>query len=595
MRFRPFSLFCISLHPSLTTETGTVYKKWANRLPIALLYPNIYSVAVSNLGFQIVYNLLNQYEDIVCERFVYPEAGAPFRSLESGRALKEFPLICGSVSFEDDFPRLAAMLPAGRIEPYAADRKGRVRAGTPLVILGGVAVMMNPEPLAPFADLMIIGEAEGIVSDLVTLLQEHLTAERNDLLLAAAQTLRGSYVPALYTFTYDNQGRVTEVDVPSGIPERIPKVTAPPPLRAGHSHLLSPDAELNMYMVELGRGCSRGCRFCAAGYIYRPPRLWLGEAVLAAVEERPQGVARVGMLGMEMAHPSTLDALASHLQTSNCSLSFSSLRADHISDSLLSLLAASNLKSVAIAPDGSSERLRRVINKGLCEEDLVAAAVRLAGAGIYHLKLYIMIGLPTETNEDLAELADLIQRIQTELLAIGRERGRLTELTLSVNSFVPKPWTPFQYCSYGGLSSVQAKEDTTHRKAVMALKEKIKYLRKALRLIPNVRINVDRPERVLHQAVFARADRRIAPLLLDLGMGRLSFTQAAQRHNLSPWQYAVRPREEGERMCWEIIDHGLKPGYLWKEYAKSMAGQVTPPCETTVCRRCGICNQNTPS
>lgn len=583
------------MFPSLSKEIGTVHKKWANRLPVALIYPNTYSVAVSNLGLQIVYNLLNAYEGIVCERFVYPDAGSSLRSLESGRALGDFPIICGSISFEEDYTRLAAMLPAGRVEPFAEKRDAFIGPGSPLVILGGVAVFMNPEPLAPFADIMVIGEAEGILAGLLTVVRNCLGANRQDILQQVASQCQGCYVPSLYSVDYDDQGRVTQILVPPGIPDRVKKIIAPPQERAGHSQLLSPEAELNMYMVELGRGCSRGCRFCAAGYIYRPPRLWNSEAILKAFAERPADVNRVGMLGMEMAHSDTLDTIAQYLHTNNCSLSFSSLRADHISDKLLSLLAASNLKSVAIAPDGASERLRTLINKGLSETDLLSAATRLAEVGIFHLKLYLMIGLPTETEQDLEEFVNLVKKVQEALLPIGRKRGRLTEISLSVNSFVPKPWTPFQYCSFGGIDAEQAGREQSPVQSVMALKQKIKYLRKALSKVPNFRIKVDRPERVLQQAVYARADRRIAPLLLDVGMGRLSFKQALKQHDLSSWQYAVRPREGDERMCWEIVDHGLKPGYLWKEYAKSMAGQFTPPCETTLCRRCGICGEDTPS
>ena len=590
-----FNRCIVYLFPLLAKEIGTVHKKWANRLPVALIYPNTYSVAVSNLGLQIVYNLLNAYEGIVCERFVYPDTGSSFRSLESGRALCDFPVICGSISFEEDYTRLAAMLPAGRVEPFAEKRAAFIAPGSPLVILGGVAVFMNPEPLAPFADVMVIGEAEGILASLLTVVEQCAGADRKDVLQQIARQCQGCYVPSLYTVAYDDLGKVEQVTAPPGIPARIKKVIAPPQERAGHSQLLSPEAELNMYMVELGRGCSRGCRFCAAGYIYRPPRLWNSEAILKAFAERPASVDRVGMLGMEMAHSETLDTIAQYLHTNNCSLSFSSLRADHISDKLLSLLAASHLKSVAIAPDGASERLRRLINKGLSEEDLLSAAIRLAEVGIFHLKLYLMIGLPTETNQDLEEFVNLVKKVQQALLPIGRKRGRLTEISLSVNSFVPKPWTPFQYCSFGGIDTGQATGEQSTAQSVMALKQKIKYLRKALTKVPNFRIKVDRPERVLQQAVYARADRRIAPLLIDVGMGRLTFKQALKQYDLSSWQYAVRPREGDERMCWEVVDHGLKPGYLWKEYAKSMAGQFTPPCETTLCRRCGICGENPPS
>ncbi|WP_051309082.1 radical SAM protein [Desulfogranum japonicum] len=581
------------LRKAVLQETGTVHKKWTNRLPIALIYANAYPVAASNLGLQIVYTLLNRRDDVVCERFVYPSAHEPLVSLESGRPLQDFPIVCGSISFEEDYPRMAALLAAGRIPPFHHQRGSRIAPGDPLVILGGVAVFMNPEPLAPFADLMVIGEAEDIINPLVDHLQRYRMESRATLTSRVAAGMDGIYAPSHYSIHYNHMGQVERVTPANDVPQRVKKVVQKHPAIAGHSTILSREAELGMYMVELGRGCSRGCRFCAAGYIYRAPRLWQADSILKALEDRPEGVDTVGLLGMEMTPEGTLDQIADFLSLHQCRLSFSSLRADHISPRILDVLAHSKLKSVAIAPDGASERLRTVINKGLRTEDLRSAASRLCEAGIYNLKLYIMIGLPTETADDLDELVELIQNIHGDLLAIGKARGRLTEITLSVNSFVPKPWTAFQYASFGGLEPEVAQDLHAVEKAILALKGKIKYLRRALSKLANVRIKTDHPERVYQQAVFARADRRIAPILLDLGMGKYSFKQAVRRNIVEDWQYAIRPRTKDELLCWEIIDHGIHSAYLWKEYEKSMAGKSTPPCRPSHCRRCGVCQEGT--
>jgi len=573
----------------LESETGTVHKKWRGRLPVALLYPNTYPLAVSNLGFQILYRLLNNFDHIVCERFVYPQDSEPFRSLESSRPLSDFPLVFGSISFEHDFPRLVAMLAAGAVEPYAVDRSNKIAPGSPLVVLGGVGVFMNPEPLASFADLMVIGEAEAVLAQLIAELSE--PSDRKELLQCIGMTVAGCYVPGSYSFQYDADGRVRDISAAAGLPPRVRKVVLENTDQAAHSELLSPDAELSMYMTELGRGCSRGCRFCAAGFIYRPPRLWDGDAVLEGLKARPAGVDRVGLLGMEMSDGETLDRIAGYLQKNSCSLSFSSLRADRISDQLLELLSRSGLKSVAIAPDGSSQRLRQVINKGLSEQDLVASAVALVEAGIYTLKLYVMIGLPTETEQDLDELINLIYKIRKQLLPLGQKRGRVCEIILSVNSFVPKPWTPFQFLSFGGLDPKTAARQRNSNTAVSSLKKKIKYLKKNLSRVANLHIKVDRPERVLSQAVFSRADRRIAPVLLDIGTGKRSFKQAMKAHGLSSWEYAIRPRSADELFCWQVVDHGIIEGYLYRELEKALAGRSTLDCDTTVCRRCGVCNE----
>ena len=561
---------------------------------MALLYPNTYPVAVSNLGFQLVYTLLNRMDEVVCERFVYPDDGGPLRSLESTRPLTDFPLVFASISFEHDYPRLAAMLAAGAIPPLAAHRDRQVSAGNPLVVLGGVAVFMNPEPLAAFADLMVIGEAEPVLADLLAQLADNAAVDRETLLRRIGATLSGCYVPGLYRFVRDSDGVLARIEPPAGLPPRITRVMVPEAEVAAHSTLLSPEAELSMYMVELGRGCSRGCRFCAAGFIYRPPRLWSAESILRGLEARPPGVDRVGLLGMEMASAETVDRIAAHLAANSCSLSFSSLRADRITDQTLTLLAASRLKSVAIAADGCSARLRRLINKGLDEPDLLDAADRLVTAGLFHLKLYVMIGLPTETATDLDELVTLVERLQARILPAGRARGRVATLTLSVNCFVPKPWTPFQYCSFGGLDEVPAGAEGTKR-ALVALKDKIRYLRHRLGSRANMRRRFDHPDQALQQAVYSRADRRLAPVLLDIGTGRASFARALARHGLDPWPYAIRPRRREELLDWEVVDHGILPEYLREEYDRALRGACTRPCEPAVCRRCGVCRETAPA
>lgn len=576
----------------LKQEYGTCLKKWTGRLPVALLYPNHYSIGVSSLGFQLVYSLLNTFDGVVCERVFLPEANEPLRSFESGRLLSEFPLIFYSISFEHDYVNLARLLLAAKIPLFAAQRRDElISPANPLVIGGGVATFMNPEPIAPFTDLFLLGEAEGMLPVLFSFLDKYLaTTSRSDLLYLLQQKLAGAYVPSLYTPLYDDDsGKQSGISHPDTIPARISKVIVSQTTKAAHSQLLSPKAEFaNLYVTELGRGCSRGCRFCAAGFIYRPPRLWDADAVIKGLEERGESVKRIGLLGMEMADEEELKSLSGYLLSSGCSLSFSSLRADRISGALLRLLAASNLKSVAIAPDGASERLRRVINKNLTEADILLAAERLVEAGIYKLKLYLMIGLPGETFDDLQEMIELIKKVKEKMLPYGKSRGRLCEISLSVNSFAPKPWTPFQFHTFAGLE-LGGHATGSAKKAIKSLKEKISFLKKGLRDEANVRIHHDKPENVLFQAVLSKGDRRLAQVLATMAQEGIPWKQAMRRHDLNPEMYAIAHHSEDDFFPWNIIDHKIDQKYLWQEYQKSFQAKTTIACDTAVCRRCGVC------
>ncbi|MDA8165859.1 MAG: radical SAM protein [Desulfobacteraceae bacterium] len=568
-----------SRHDRLAAETGGWRKKWTGLLPVALVFPNLYRVGMSNLGFQLVYDLVNSQPELVCERVFLPETPGRPLSVESNRPLRDFPLILCSLSFEEDYLNLIRMLDAGGIEPLAENRRTADpfrEPGRPLLVGGGVATFINPEPLAPFFDLLVIGEAEAALPPvLAALLAAGGRLDRPAFLRSLAASSPGCYAPQLYSCEYGPQGELLGITAPSDLPARVRKVTGPKPAVAGHSRVLTPEAEFaDLFLAELGRGCSRGCRFCAAGFVYRPPRLWEVAAIKAALAARPQAVRRIGLLGMEMARRADLAALSDYLLGEECALSFSSLRADAISPELLRLLAASGLKSAAIAPDGGSERLRRVINKGLTEEDLLRAAEALAEVGIANLKLYCMIGLPTEEDEDLLELVALARRIKDKVMTVGRRRGRVADLTLSVNCLVPKAWTPFQF--YG-------------MPPVLELKRKLKLVRKGLAGEPNIRIQAEPPEKALLQAVLARGDRRLGAALPAVVRSEKNWRQAMKDEGLDPGFYANRGRGEQERFPWEIVDHGLDRGYLWREYQRALAARATPPCEIERCRRCGVC------
>ncbi len=534
---------------------------------------------MSNLGLQIVYGLLNAHPQIVCERVFLPDPTFPPRSVESSRPLNDFPVIFFAVSFEQDFVNILRLLHASGISPRA-DERGKtdsISPENPLIVGGGVATFINPEPLALFMDMFLLGEAEQMLDSFVDILlcsRENKFTSRDALLLEMAQKVPGCYVPGFYEMQYEND-RLVSIAARRNVPCPVPKALLSTTDKSGHSLILSPDTEFSdLFLTELGRGCSRGCRFCAAGFVYRPPRLWSAEAIKKALDEIPESIPRVGLLGMEMARADDLAEVARKMLMMDCQLSFSSLRADALSDELLGLLEKSGLKTSAIAPDGGSERLRSVINKGLTEDDILWAAKALVQSGVTHLKLYFMIGLPTEAEEDLQELADLVLKVRTAIEPVGRSRGRLADITVSLNSFVPKAWTPFQYCAFAG---------------VHALKDKIKMLRKKFSGQANIRMNVDKPDNAFFQSVLARGDRRVGEALLLLSSSSQNWRQVFRKLNLVPEDY-TRGRGKNEIFPWEVVGHRIKRDYLWAEYRRALAEKKTAACDTEICRRCGVCH-----
>ncbi len=571
----------------LAGEKGAIVKDWGGKLRVALAFPNRYAVGMSNLGLQSVYALLNGREDVVCERVFYPEPEdmqtlrehpGELLSVETQRPLRDFQLIAFSIPFENDYAGALEMLALAGL-PLRAEQRG---AESPLVAAGGVAVFLNPEPLAPFMDLFFIGEAEALLADFEPL-RDALLAEdapRPETLRALAQAVPGVYVPSLYKVVYGPDGAIEAMEpTVAGIPERIIHRKAD---LADHSAcrtaVLTPNTEFgDMTLLEIGRGCGRGCRFCAAGFAYRPPRCHSAERLVEAARESGlEETPRVGLVSAAVSDHPEVDALCGALVEAGASLSFSSLRADAITPDILTALGASRRQAVAIAPEAGSERLRRVINKHLSVEQIYAAAEQLAEAGILSLKLYFMIGLPTETKEDIDAIVELAKGIKHHVLSKSRGRKQMGSITLSVNSFIPKPFTPFQWLPFAGAG---------------ALKEGAKRIQAALRKVPNVRVHFDMPKWSYIQALLARGDRRTGELIERVLFGEESWTQALKRSPHNPDFWVLRERGRDEVFPWEIIDNGVKRGYLWDELQRAIEARETPECKPgdTGCKRCGVC------
>lgn len=558
----------------LENEHGTIIKKWKGRLPVALVFPNTYRLAMSNLGMQIVYRIGNAFPGIVCERVFLPEDLSEPKSVESGHLLRDFPVILCALSFEQDYENLVRLLLLAGLEPFAGQRgQHDFSAGNPLLIGGGVASLINPEPLAEFFDLFLLGDAEVLLADCLQGILDIDHRDRVDYLQGVAH-LEGYYVPSLYEYVWDGEVFKGFHALGAGVVP-VKKMMCHDVTVSGHSEILTADTEFSdMYIAELGRGCSRGCRFCAAGFIYRPPRKWQADAIIKALQQRPESCAKIGLLGMEMTDPADLSLVSEYLLAQSCTLSFSSLRADAMTPELLTLLQQSHLKTAAIAPDGGSERLRRVINKGLCRDDLLTAARMLVEAGVMNLKLYFMIGLPSETEDDLDELSMLVAEIKEEIDRVGKARGRLTTIIVSLNSFVPKGATPFQYAPFAGVAS---------------LKKKIKQVSRGLKGLANVRLNVDKPDNAYYQAVLSRGDRSLAKGLVERVKTRRNWKQVFKSCGID-LQQVLAERSKDEHFCWDIIDHGMRRDFLWNEYQRGLQAKSTPVCDTLKCKRCGVCH-----
>jgi radical SAM superfamily enzyme YgiQ (UPF0313 family) len=568
----------------LAAEHGAIVKGWGGRIPIALVYPNRYFVAMSNLGFQTVYRLFNRLDHVVCERFFLPEpeeiqavaSGPGPLSLESQRPLRNFRIVAFSVAFENDFPHLVHLLHLGNLSPASSRR----HQDEPLVVAGGVAAFLNPEPIAPFVDLVLLGEAEPTLKAFISAWEEADAAglSREEVLACLASRVPGAYAPALYRPEYHPDGTLAAfVPLLSSLPARVMAQSASLDREEPAQTLVfTRHTEFaETMLVEVGRGCGRGCRFCAAGFVYRPIRFQRSGRILGSIRGSRAVGAKIGLVSAAVSDHPEIEAVCLEIRRTGASLTLSSLRADSITPALLGTLRDSGLRTVALAPEAGSDRLRRVINKNLAEEQILDAVTAVADSGIPNVRLYFMIGLPTETEEDIAAIIQLVKRIKHRQLVIGRGRGRLGTITVSVNSFVPKPATPFQWAPFCDLD---------------LLKQRIKKIKRGLGSVANVRVHADVPRWAYIQALLSRGDRRLAPLLTAVVENGGNWAQAIKRVNVNPEFYLYRERGKDELFPWDFIDHRVSRDYLREEWEKARAGEVTPVCDPEHCCRCGVCS-----
>lgn len=557
-------------------ERGVIRKPAAGRIRMALVYPNHYHVGMSNLGFQTVYRLVNDIDHVVCERAFLPDQdGGKIRrvlTVESQTPIEDFDIIAFSISYENDVPGVLTILETAGL-PLPAAQRG---ATLPLVLAGGVFCFINPEPLAPFIDVFLLGEAEALVSEFFQVFDP--SAEKQEILHTLACQVPGLYVPAFYRPRYHDNGTLEAFEALQDVPAAVRRMMAPDlsDLPTA-STILTPDTTFeDTYLIEVSRGCPHGCRFCSAGYVYRPPRFRPFSLLDGQVDDGCARTDRIGLVGAAVSDLPDIRALCEKARGRDIRFSFSSLRADALDGPLVEALKKSRVKTATIAPDAGSERMRRVINKGITEDHVVAAAEILVAAGIPNLKVYFMIGLPTETDADVAAIVDLVKRVKHRFLKTSRGRGRIGEITVSLSSFVPKPFTPFQWAAMDG---------------VKTLKRKLKMVQTGLKRTPNVRVHADVARWAYLQGLIARGDRRVADILMLAHKNRGNWPQTFKASALNPHFYVHRERDADELFPWDFIDQGIDKSFLLKEYRRALAGQTSAPCpaDPSTCSRCGVC------
>jgi len=552
-------------HALLAAEQGTVHKDWGGKIAVALVYPNTYSVGMSNLGFQTIYRHLNALPDVVCERVFLPEpaeldemrrTSTPPLSLESQRPLTDFQLIGFSVTYEGDYVNVLRLLAMAGIPLRAAER----RPHDPLVLMGGVCAFSNPEPVAPFLDFIVVGEGEELVGELMQAYREGY--RDRETFLDGLVGLPGIYIPERHEVSYDGDGMLADVKPLRGAPtivlkRRLRQVDDFRTIAA----VKTPNAEYgHMALVEVGKGCGRGCRFCLEGQVYRPVRHRSVAALRETVKQlAAQGEKRIGLVGACVSDYPWIGDLLKVVEDNGMELSISSLRADSLTDDLVASLARGGHRTLTMAPEAGTERLRRAIRKTITDEQLLAACDLVRARGIPNLKTYFMIGQPTETAEDVAAIPDLAHRMLERLRVLDPSGRPFGKLTLSISSFVPKPWTPFQWAPFAGAGSLSGK---------------LEVIKRGVGGFSNIRVLHENPREAALQALLARGDRRVGDFLELAARLAGDWRRALREWEGDPEFYTTRARSVDERLPWDHFDVGVKKAGLVREWERAQAEAV---------------------
>lgn len=575
-------------------ELNAVLKSWEEtQTHVALVFPEIYDIGLSNLGITVLYDLLNKRQDVWAQRAYLPwvdmeaalrEANIPLYALESKRPLAEFDIIGISLPYETLYTNTLNILDLAHLPIFSADRNET----HPLVIAGGHAAY-NPEPMADFIDAFAIGEGEEVIYDIVNVFQSWKQSREPRLnLLKNLARIDGVYVPALYQAHYLPDGRIAgytplSPEAPAQIKKRIVAVLPPPPTR-----LIVPSIDIvhNRVAVEIMRGCTRGCRFCHAGMVNRPVRERPVEQVLSAIEESLMntGYEEIALLSLSSSDYTKIlelvEKVSQRFSGRHLKTSLPSLRIESFSIDLMELLRDSRSGGFTLAPEAASEKMRNIINKPISTQQLLETAHAIYSRGWTTIKLYFMIGHPSETLADVQAIADLCKAVLEE----GRKAiGRKAKLHAGVSTFVPKPHTPFQWVPCNTIPEIRTKQD---------------LLRKELR-VPGLKLNWTDPRETMLEALLSRGDRRVGAAIYKAWQSGAKFDawreffnydiwlSAFEQSGIDPALYTHRQRPLDEVFPWDHINTGVRKSFLLKDYQWSQQGKLRPDCRTH-CYACGI-------
>jgi radical SAM superfamily enzyme YgiQ (UPF0313 family) len=555
---------------TLSKETGHVVKPHGDRLRVALAFPNTYWVGMSNLGFQTVYRLFNAQDDVVCERVFLPpkqelaeliDSRAPLLTLESQTPVGEFDVLAFSVSFEWDYVNVLTLMRLAGIPIYAAERNER----HPLIVIGGAVTFVNPEPLAPFADVIAAGEGEVLVPGLERAFAA--SSDRRELLHALSRE-RGFYIPSFYEPQYAADGTLAGYTVNSAgadapIPVRKAALKTTDAVDPPATGIFTPDTEFgSRFLVEVVRGCANLCRFCWAGYNYLPVRAFPADRILQLAEQAKKYANRAGLVSIALCDHPEIERILSRLHEMGYGISPASLRLDDLTEPIVKILRASGEKTITIAPETGSDRLRRVINKTVTNDEILDRADLIFSSGIENLKLYYMLGLPTETDDDLVAIRDLTLQLRERMLKYAKPRGTIGRIIGSVNPLIPKPGTAYQWLPMESDALVD---------------RKIKRLRSLTAGIDNVYFNIKSERHSYYQALLSLGDRRVAPVIAAAERNGQNWRAAVADTGVDADFYIFRDRTKDAALPWDIIDGGMKSSFFHAEYEKSLREEWTLP------------------